>query len=175
MNYQTFINRLQKNTKKNLYKVRNSWGVRDAYRYIRKRHWEGVGKPVSEKDFYAVIRQINLLLADSLSKGSSIVFPQRMGELEIRKYSCGVTLNNDKLHITRPVDWNKTINLWYKDSEAKENKILIRFNEPYYFRIFYRKYRANYENLSFYRFAVNRSIKRTLKKHIISGEVDALW
>ena len=158
-------------------KVRNSLGVYDIYKKIRKNHWYNIGRPLTEKEFYAIIRGINKLLADEIAMGNTVTFPQKMGRLELRKYPVGVKVKDGKLKITYPVDWNETLKLWYNDAEAERQKILMRNENPY---VYFVKYctegtKCDYRNKFFYQFAINTFIKKALKRNIKQGKVDTLW
>ena len=175
MNYsefETFIRR--KHCQKNA-KIRDSWGVYDAYKLIRKNKWYDIGEPVTEHEFYSIVRSINRLLADELALGNPVIFPYSMGELELRKLPVGVKFENGKLKNTYPIDWDSTVKLWYEDREARESKTLIRRDSKEIYYIKYNRYRATYKNQIFYKFQVNRFIKRALKDNIIKGKIDALW
>lgn len=74
------------------HKINNSFGVYDAYKFIRKNKWFDIGGPISEHDFYSIIRTINNQLAELLSCGHDITLPCQMGRLEVRKYDAKVTL-----------------------------------------------------------------------------------
>lgn len=156
-------------------RVRNSWGVYDAYKYIRKQNWYDIGRPVKEHEFYSIVRGVNKLLAKEIASGHEITFPSRMGSLELRKYEAGVSIVGDKLRVNYPIDWEKTIRLWFEDNEAKKNKTLLRNEEKFIYHIRYNKYDANYENKIFYEFTVNRLIKKQLKENIQKGEIETLW
>jgi hypothetical protein len=41
------------------YKVNNSLGVYDAYKWIRKNKWFNIGRPLKEHEFYSIIRKVN--------------------------------------------------------------------------------------------------------------------
>ena len=75
-------------------KVNGSFGVYDCYKLMRKNHWYDIGRPVLEKEFYAIVRGINKLLAENISDGETVVFPQRMGKLELRKFKTGATIKD---------------------------------------------------------------------------------
>ena len=86
-----------------------------------------------------------------------------------------VKIVDGKLKIGYPINWDKTIKLWYKDEEARKNKTLLRYEPKYIYHIKYNKYHAMYENQVFYEFDVNRFIKRALVKSINNGKTDTLW
>ena len=156
-------------------KVRNSVGVYTFYKRIRKNKWYDIGRPLKEHEFYSIIRGVNNLLAEEVALGHTINFPCKMGTLELRKYHPTAKFVNGKLRVSFPVDWDKTLKLWYTDEEAKKEKILIRLEETDVYKVKYNKYKANYENKSFYEFSVNRDLKKSLKDNIKKGLVDTAY
>ena len=72
-----------------------------------------------------------------------------------------------------PIDWDRTLKLWYEDEEAYKNKTLIKIEEKEIYKIFYNRNLADYTNKSFYQFNFNRELKKKLKYNIKEGEVDA--
>ena len=149
------------------HKITNSLGVYDAYKYIRKNKWFDIGRPLTEHEFYQIIRRVNNYLAEELVNGNDITFPNRMGKLELRKRnSLPVIDKKGNLKVTYAIDWDSTLKLWYEDEEAFNNKTLVKIPERNIFRVKYNKDTANYENKSFMEFQVNRSIKTRLKQKI---------
>jgi hypothetical protein len=153
--------------------VRNSLGVYDAYKYIRKNKWLDLPRPVTEHEFYAIVRQVNNLLAETLLSGGDIVLPHRLGVIELRKYDARISFNGDKIVTNLPIDWDRTLKLWSEDENAYKERTLIKMEEKEIFKVFYNKRTANYENKSFMQFEVNRDLKRRLKQKIKSKAVDA--
>lgn len=153
--------------------VNKSLGVYDAYKYIRKNKWFDIGRPLTEHEFYTIIRQINNLLADNLLHGKDVDFPNRMGTLELRKYEKRITFDGNTVHTNLPIDWDRTLKLWAEDSESYRDKVLIRVEEDEIFKVFYNRGTANYNNKSFYEFDVNRDLKRRLKQRIKDKLIDA--
>ena len=74
---------------------------------IRKNHWYNIGRPVTEKEFYAIIRGVNNLLANEIALGHNVIFPERMGRLELRKHPCKATIKNGKLKVNFPKEQEK--------------------------------------------------------------------
>ena len=156
------------------HKITNSLGVYNAYKYIRKNKWFNIGRPLTEHEFYQIIRRVNNYLAEELVNGNDITFPNRMGKLELRKRnSLPVIDKNGSLKVTYAIDWDSTLKLWYDDEEAFNNKTLVRIPEKNIFRVKYNKDTANYENKSFMEFQINRDIKTRLKQKIKNNEIDA--
>ena len=156
------------------HKITNSLGVYDAYKYIRKNKWFNIGRPLTEHEFYQIIRKVNNYLAEELVNGNDITFPNRMGKLELRKRnSLPVIDKNGSLKVTYAIDWDSTLKLWYDDEEAFNSKTLVKLPERNIFRVKYNKDSANYENKSFMEFQINRDIKTRLKQKIKNNEIDA--
>lgn len=174
MSYQEFKSSILNLKEHRTHKVTNSLGVYDAYKYIRKNKWLNIGRPLAEKEFYKIIRTVNKYLAEEFINGNDIVFPNRMGKLELRKRNALPVIDkNNKLKVTYAIDWDKTLKLWYEDEQAFNEKTLIRIPERNIFRVKYNKSTANYKNKSFMEFRVNRDIKTRLKQKIKNNEIDA--
>lgn len=155
------------------HKINNSIGIYDSYKWIRKNKWLNIGQPITEHDFYTIIRHVNNYLAECLSNGQDIILPYKLGRLEIRKFGSRIGLKNGVVKTNLPIDWDKTLKLWFEDEEAYKKKTLIKMEEKEIFKIFYNRSRANYRNKGFYSFRINRDIKRKLKYNIKSGRIDA--
>lgn len=168
-----FRRKILKINESRIHKVNKSLGVYDAYKWIRKNKWLDIGRPLTEHEFYTIIRQVNNLLADNILDGNDIHLPHRMGDIELRKYENIVEFRNGILIDSLPIDWDRTLKLWCEDEEAYKNKTLIKMEEKETFRVFYNKGIANYENKSFMQFETNRNLKLRLKQKIKNKTIDA--
>lgn len=157
------------------FKVSGSWGIYDAYKLIRKHKWFDIGRPLKEKEFYDIIRQMNNRFADEIAKGNTVTFPSKMGRLELRKEKRGVYFQDGKMKVTYPVDWHATLKLWFEDKEAREQKLLIRRNSKCVYRVQFNKHDATFNNKIFYDFTLNRYIKQKLKHNINNGLIDSVY
>lgn len=155
------------------HKVSGSLGVYDAYKFLRKRKWLNIGRPLTEHEFYSIIRKVNDYLADSFLHGNDIKLPHRMGRIELRKCDVRVSFDGEKVKTNLPIDWDRTLKLWYEDEEAYENKTLVKVEEKEIFKVYYNRQLADYNNQSFYEFNVNRELKKRLKQRIKEGKLDA--
>lgn len=79
--FKEFRNQIVRSRDKKTAKVRNSWGVYDAYKSIRKKGWYDLGRPIKEHEFYGVVRGVNSLLAAEIASGNPITFPQEWASL----------------------------------------------------------------------------------------------
>ena len=153
--------------------IKGSLGVYDSYKYIRKNKWFNIGRPLTEKEFYSIIRTVNNYLAEELNNGNDVDLPLRMGKLEVRKRKARISIVDGKIKTNLPIDWAATFKLWYEDEEAYKNKTLLRIEEKELFRVRYNKEKANYKNQMFYQFIPNREIKKQLKYNIKNNKLDA--
>ena len=135
--YEEFKNSIKKVSSNRTHRVNNSVGVYNIYKIIRKNHWYNIGRPLTEKEFYSIIRTFNKHIADELSKGNDFTLPYKMGILEIRKYSPNITIKDGKLNTPLPIDWDKTLKLWYEDKESYDKKTLVRSDVKEIFRLIY--------------------------------------
>lgn len=169
-----FKRRIKKGNHPREYKIRNSLGVYDGYKYYRKNKPKDKKYVLTESQYFAIIRKINLMLADEICNGNEVILPHHMGAIELRKYYGNVRVDeNGKLHVNLPIDWNKTLELWYEDEESYKKRTLVKMEEKEFFKIYYNRETANYENKAFYEFTFNRDLRIGLKQKIKEGVIDA--
>lgn len=173
MTYEEFKKKVQHVTSSRKHKVTNSLGTYDAYKWIRKNNWLNIGRSLTEHEFYSIIRKVNKYLADDFLKGYDIKLPHRMGSIELRKYDANIYIKDGKVKTNLPIDWDKTLKLWYEDEESYKNKTLIKVEEKEIYKIYYNKRLANYNNKVFYEFNINRELKKRVKDSINEGRLDA--
>lgn len=174
MAYREFRKRILKvEEKKHHFKVTNSYGTKEAWRWLKKNKWLDLPESVTERQFGAIIKAINLTLRDHLLEGKDIDLPHRMGRIEIRKFKAKMEIENGRLVTNLPPDWKRTLELWYEDQEALEAKTLVRYEGIDRFTIHYDKTNANYNNKAFYQFIPVRPLRRELKERIVNGSIDA--
>lgn len=173
MEEEKFLNSIKKVSGPRVHKVNNSYGVYDMYKFYRKNKPKEKKYVLTESQYFAIIRRINNLLIESFLNGNDIELPCRMGRLELRKSKASIKMEGNKIKTNLPIDWNKTIKLWYEDPECFKNKTLIKIPETEIFKVYYNKANANYNNKSFYQFTANREFKLALKKAIKDRTLDA--
>ena len=137
-------------------KVRNSWGVYDYYKYYRTHRPDSHEYVLTESQYFAIVRKVNKLLVEELCRTGEITLPHRMGKVVAKKMQNKPRIINDKLVITRRIDWDKTLNLWYEDKDAKDKKTLVYSEDEDRLIIKYDKLNAIYKNKYFYEFSLNR-------------------
>lgn len=173
MEEKDFINSVRKVSEPRVHKVKNSYGVYDYYKYYRKNKPNDSKYVLSESQYFSIIRKINEHLVDEILNGNDVVLPSRLGRLEVRKRKGRIYFDKGKLKSNLPIDWDKTLKLWYEDEEAYKNKTLVKIEEKEIYRLYYNRGLAEFTNKSFYQFNFNRELKRRLKTSIKDGNIDA--
>lgn len=166
--------RIQKLNCPRHHKISGSLGVYDAYKWIRKNKWLDISRPLTEHEFYSIIRLMNNKIAQRLAKGDPFVLPCKMGMIELRKRPlCTLIDNKGKVRTNKSIDWDSTVDLWCKDPEEYKNKRLIYFDSKERFRFRYSKSKAIYNNKCYFRIKMNKELRRELANNINKGSVDA--
>ena len=167
-----FIKQQKKASQPRKQKVTNSYGLRDAYMYIRDHKWFNIGSPLSEKQFSSIVKGVNKRLAQNVLDSIEVKFPYKMGALIVRKTPRKVWFKNGKVRTNLIIDWNATLQLWYNDLEARKNKTLVRREAHDLFKIHYDKTKTDYQNAWVYDFRPTRELKVLLQKKAAEGKLD---
>lgn len=173
LTFDEFKNAVRKITSKRETKIKNSYGIYDGYKYYRKNKDKSKEYILTESQYFLITREVNKILKELFLNGEDIKFPHNMGHLSIKKYDTSPKFINGKLKTNKFVDWNKTLELWYEDEEANDNKIVVYFDNNESFKIHYRKNKAKFKNKSYYKFMPNRQLKRELSNNIKENKIDA--
>ena len=173
MTYEEFKFNVQHLNSLRIHKVKNSYGVYDGFKYYRKNRPKEHKYVLTESQYFSIIRRVNELLGEALINGEDVTLPYRLGRLEVRKYEARITTDGKKVRTNLPIDWDRTLKLWYEDKESYKNKTLIKVEEKEIYKVYYNKNVAEFTNKAFYQFDVNRELKRRLKQNIKEGKLDA--
>lgn len=169
-----FMKRVRRASEHRVYRIRNSYGVYDAYKWYRRHRPDEHRYVLTESQYFSIVRNINNILAGMIVSGEDVRLPCRMGSIQLRKFDRRVGVRPDGSVTTNlPVDWDSTLRMWYDDREAYDKRILIRLDERELFKICYIKGDANYTNRTFYDIVFNKGMKTELKKNIKAGGIDA--
>lgn len=168
-----FAGRVRRLEESRNHKIKNSYGVYDGFKFYRKNRPKGHKYVLNESQYFSIIRRVNELLGENLLNGEDIIFPYKMGRLEVRKYEAKITIDGKKIKTNLPIDWDRTLRLWYEDEESYKDKTLVKAEEKEIYKIYYNRNIAEFINKCFYEFKVNRSLKRGLKQGIKEGKLDA--
>ena len=154
------------------YSITNSWGVYDFYKYYRKNRPKDSKWALTEGQYYTLFRRINELLVDNLVRTGVLEFPHNMGELIVIKSKRGSWVNEKGKRVTnRGVNWDKTLELWYNDKKAYENKTVIYHENEEISLIKYIKGKAKFKNKYYYGFKPNRDIERRIRNESVVSTI----
>lgn len=156
------------------HKVHCSYGANEYYVYY-KQH----GGQLSRSDFGAVLKDLNLLIADKILEGYYFKMPARMGALAVTKKKEFIAFKEGRAVTNRPIDFPATLKMWEEYPETKETKQLVRHlnkhTNGYIYKVAYNRPYATFKNKSVYNCQINRYMKRKLAKNIFAGfEIEAL-
>lgn len=141
--------------------------MEDYYKFYANKY----GEKVDKKKFNKIVTEFNKGIVDLiLNDNLSYTLPYLNLELQIRKDKRKPRLQDGHLINPVPVDWKKTKALWEKDAEAKEKKLLVRYNNShssgYVYRLYLRKFNSKVKNKTLLKLKTNRAFQRRLSKRI---------
>jgi hypothetical protein len=147
------------------HKLNNGYGVIDYFKFYKNNS----EKSVDEKKFRKVIDSFNKKVSELIiEEGIDFVIPSLNFEITIRKDKRKPTIKDGKVINNTPVDPVATRKLWDNNEEAKNKKILVRYNNShssgYVFRIYCKKFRSSIKNKNLFKFRPIRQLKRNLAK-----------
>lgn len=154
------------------HRVKCDYGMGDYY----KHYISTCENPVSRKLYGDIITDYNeeikkLIILENLI----YTFPGTNFSLVLKKDKRKPKIVDGKLINNIPINWKKTNELWERDAEAKEKKLLVRHNNShtsgYVFRVYFKKFGARIKYRSVYKFNVNRAFKRDITKYINDPDV----
>lgn len=157
------------------HKIKSDFGLPDFYKFYSKNYNLDIPKDVYRNiisDFHEGVK--DLIIEESLV----YKLPYVGMEIMIKKDKRKPKIVNGKLVNNTPPDWKKTMELWERDPDAKEKKIIVRYNNyhtsGYVFRIYCKKFKCNLKYRSLYKFNPNRKFQRDLAKRLLNLDKDPL-
>jgi hypothetical protein len=140
--------------------------MNDFYKFYKNEYNE-----TDRSIFGKVITEFNKGIGNLIiDEGLEYIIPKLGFELILRKEKRKPRIKDGKLLNNIPVDWKATNALWERDANAKENKLLVRYNNShtsgFIFRVYFKKFNARIKFRSVYKFQVNRGLKRHITKLI---------
>ena len=150
-----------------VHKFKGDYGIGDYYKYYNEKY----GSKTTTVLFNKVLTEFNSGIIELVIEHNLIFYIPFLGlEIFIKKDKRKPRIVNGKLVNNVPIDWKATNDLWNKDSEAKNKKILVRYNNShtsgYVFRIYCKKFKSKIKYKSLYKFKPSRKFQRTLSARI---------
>lgn len=151
------------------------YGLKDYYKYYKEK-CENTNKNILPYKIFAnIIWDTNDFLKNRIgNNGLSIMFPCDIGSLSLAKHEIKKCIVDGKLVTDAKVDWNKTLELWFEDKEAMNNKTLVRINRKDRCYVAYNKEDAKFINKRYFLFQCNRQLKELVAKNYKDGKIDAI-
>lgn len=165
----------QKSNKQRNHIANSDFGILDYYKFYIKKYNSNISKSKYTKLIQEFNEEIiNLIIEDNLV----YQLPYIGMEVMIKKDRRKPRIINGKVVNNTPVDWKVTKELWEKDKDAKDKKILVRYNNyhtsGYVFRIYCKKFKCNLKYRSLYKFKPNRKFTRQLSARLLDDNKDSL-
>ncbi len=145
-------------------KVKGGYGMRDFYKFYCES-----GGTLSYSKYSTIMRQANTCLTEELLKNAEdYILPHGIGTVSFRKRKNKTYVSKGNILTTAQPDWTKTLKLWEENSQAKRNKILVRYTNVhtgrYSFRV--KLFARKFKNKEYFAFKYNRSFKRRFAERI---------
>ena len=155
------------------HKITGSQNTIAGFSYYRKIRPQESKFVLKDYQYLSIIREMNNLLADCLVENKSIRLPSGFGKLEIVKFETKSWIDEGgKFISSKIVDMHNTFKLWHEDEEARLNKIKVRFDEDYIFRIKYSPKGRMYKYNGYFSIKFNRELKHKLSRFIKTSNYD---
>lgn len=161
------IEEIKKVKNKRNHLLKNSFGIKDYYEYYKNN-----GGNLNRETYKKVFNLLMIKIGEQLLNLGEFNFHNSFGKLLLVKIKRKFNDYNGKLLPNTPINWQKTLELWCNDKNAKDSKLLIRTNEPYIYRCIYIKSSAKYKNKSIIKFSLCRTLKLKLKKEIEDNKIE---
>lgn len=161
-----FQNKICKATSKRRVSLSTDYHSKDFYKYIRQYI------NIEEKLLAYIVRDLQKGIAKYILGGKKVVLPH-LGTLELRKFKRSIKMIDGVVKTNLPINWKATLDLWETDERAYKDRVLIRLNMPYIYRVYYIHTSLRFKNLPFIRFKLSRRLKRALTPLIQDKEIDA--
>lgn len=159
-----FKSKILKRDKPRKHTIKNSFGLKDCYDSIKDK------TDINYKIFSSIIKDINKgIIRKLVEEGKTIYFPY-VGKVFLIKKDVPKIING-KLNQGLCIDWNKTLEWWYEDPEARKNKSLIRQDYSKVLAVTFRK--NSFKNNTFFKFSLCRTAKNILSNNIKECKIDA--
>jgi len=156
-----------------VHKIKNSYYTINGLKHYTKIRPKDDDFIISQVEYLSIIREMNLLLVDSLIKNKFFRLPCGMGILEVCKAESRSWINDDgRLISSKPIDYVETKRLWYEDEDARAKKTLVRFDVDYVFRLKHGVKGRRYHNAKYFSLKFGRFTKSKLADTIKNGDYD---
>lgn len=157
-------------------KIGKKKGSMDLYRhYVNTDKTKDGSFNIPYKLWSAILKDWSEFFFEELFNTGEFNLPFACGSFYVIKRSYKPKMINGELIYNAPVDWGRTMKLWYRDPEAKKNKVLVKI-EPctkYLIRFKMARKRQSSPNKFYYSGVVSRSFKKKINQMAEEGREPA--
>lgn len=152
-----------------------AYTLRNIHSEITKRGGWGKYKvqKVDRYLFAKIIRTVHREIVKELFEGHTIIVPYLKGKFSILKYKLKCGLKDGKVTTNRLINWPETNKLWEENPQLKIDKVHVRFDEPYLYKLKFTKINHT-DNTNIYAFEWVKTISKKLRKAILDGTYDTI-
>ena len=168
-----FIDQVKKVKGKRKAKIKNSYGSEDYQIYYKRKYNTKIKLSLFSNIFKDCMEQ---LVNNYLMQYLTVRLPSKLGELHFEKYTFKPQQRKDGTWTKRNYpNWSKTLELWEHDEEARQNKIVVKEDLPYYHRLVYETKRWDFYNHQFFKFKVVRRLYQKMHQELTLNKKFKLW
>tara|TARA_R110000822_G_scaffold302649_2_gene427005 strand:- start:69704 stop:70210 length:507 start_codon:yes stop_codon:yes gene_type:complete len=154
-------------------KIKHHYGLPQYYNFYTKRYKHDL----TRQRYNDIITDFNTELQDMIIEENFIYqMPHLNLELILKKEKRRPRIVDGKLINNLPINWKATNELWEKDAEAKEKKLLVRrdnrHTSGHVFRIYCKKFKCNLKSRGLYKWTTIRQFARKLNTAINNPKKD---
>jgi len=176
MSFGEFLKDIKKVNGQRVHKIRNSYGLPDYYKYFYSKYGKHLSKKIKYTEYSNFIKCVIGKFIEELFSSGTIAFPSGLGLLDIKATECGAKLDEKgNLVVTKLVDWDATLKLWYQDEESRKNKSVVKIDSNLIYRIRYLKQNTKVTNKKYICFRPNRVLKQRMSKLAKTGMVNYFY
>ena len=157
--YTEFTNSiLKRNVPKKDVKNLKKFGMRDYYKNFKKS-----GITMEYSDYSKIFEEISLFKKEIFYKTGVLHLPFNLGIFYLRRMEFKPGLKDGEVVYSAPIDWKRTLEYWYKNPQAKEEKKTIKINPCVKFISRFKKGKhRKTSNMYFYKGYLFRSHKKEI-------------
>ena len=137
----------------------------------RKRMAKNSKWNISKSQFRKILSSINSLLLEATLQGEDIKLPVDFGIIYARQKPIYTKLDEEgNLKTNRAINWKETLNLWFEDKEARENKQLV-YQDNCTAKPYMRMQFGDFTNKRFLCFKPTHNVMRRVTRTMGKGEL----
>lgn len=156
-----------------IHRFKADYGLTD-YRNFYKEKYDS---EIEAKEYSGILRKFNKALIELIVNESlTYMMPYLLFEVSIKKIRRRPRIVDGKLVNPNPINWQATNKLWDENEDAREKKLLVRYNNfhssGYVFRVYCKKFKSKLKYRSHYKIKTNKEFKLKIRDRIMDPDKD---